>query len=57
MLQQSFWKNRRVLVTGHTGFKGCWLVFWLLSLGAEVWGLSLDSEQSLFINFDFFGKC
>lgn len=56
MLQQSFWKNRRVLVTGHTGFKGCWLVFWLLSIGAEVWGLSLDSEQSLFTKFDFFGN-
>lgn len=31
----------RVLVTGHTGFKGSWLCEWLLALGAEVWGLSL----------------
>ena len=29
----------KVLVTGHTGFKGSWLVLWLLSLGADVWGL------------------
>ena len=34
--------GRRVLVTGHTGFKGSWLASWLLGLGAEVGGLSLD---------------
>lgn len=34
--------GRRVLVTGHTGFKGSWLVRWLLGLGAEVAGYSLD---------------
>ena len=58
MLQISFWKNRRVLVTGHTGFKGSWLVLWLLSLGAEVWGLSLDSEseESLLKSFDLSGQ-
>ena len=33
-------KNARVLVTGDTGFKGSWLCTWLLSLGAEVYGLS-----------------
>jgi CDP-glucose 4,6-dehydratase len=36
-----FWKSRRVFVTGHTGFKGSWLVLWLQSLGAEVCGYSL----------------
>jgi CDP-glucose 4,6-dehydratase len=36
----SFWKRRRVLVTGHTGFKGAWLSLWLQSLGAEVTGIS-----------------
>lgn len=43
-------KGKRVLVTGHTGFKGSWLVAWLDSLGAKVWGLSLepDTEPSLF---------
>lgn len=36
------YRNKRVLVTGHTGFKGSWLTTWLLQLGAEVIGLSLD---------------
>lgn len=36
-----FWKNKRVLITGHTGFKGSWLVFWLNMLGAKVYGYSL----------------
>lgn len=36
----NFYKNKRVLVTGHTGFKGSWLVSWLISLGAEVAGFS-----------------
>jgi CDP-glucose 4,6-dehydratase len=35
-------RNRRVLVTGHTGFKGAWLSEWLLALGAEVHGYALD---------------
>lgn len=45
MQDASFWKNRRVLVTGHTGFKGCWLLLWLQQLGAEVWGYSLPPEK------------
>ena len=44
MLDPSFWRGRRVLLTGHTGFKGSWLTLWLLSLGAEVWGYSLAPE-------------
>ena len=36
----SFWHGRRVLVTGHTGFKGAWLALWLHRLGAEVTGFS-----------------
>jgi len=35
-----FWSGRRVLVTGHTGFKGAWLALWLQDVGAEVTGLS-----------------
>lgn len=34
------WQGRRVLLTGHTGFKGAWLALWLAELGAEVHGLS-----------------
>ena len=50
MPDQAFWSGRRVLLTGHTGFKGSWMALWLLSLGADVWGYSLmpDSECSLF---------
>jgi CDP-glucose 4,6-dehydratase len=36
----SFWEGRRVLVTGHTGFKGSWLTLWLTRLGAQVTGLA-----------------
>lgn len=38
----SFWRGKRVLVTGHTGFKGGWLTLWLNSLGADVTGLALQ---------------
>lgn len=39
---QSAYKNKKVLITGHTGFKGSWLSSWLLDLGAEVTGYSKD---------------
>ena len=41
-VSNSFWKGRRVFVTGHTGFKGSWLVSWLSQMGAEVHGIALD---------------
>jgi CDP-glucose 4,6-dehydratase len=41
-----FWRGRRVLVTGHTGFKGSWLTLWLHRLGAELTGISLPPETS-----------
>ena len=44
ILKPGFWRGRRVLITGHTGFKGSWLTLWLLSLGAEVWGYALAPE-------------
>ena len=37
----AFWSGKRVFLTGHTGFKGAWLVVWLRSLGAEVTGFAL----------------
>jgi len=45
-----FWKNKNVLITGHTGFKGSWLSLWLQSLGANVSGyaLSAPTQPSLF---------
>ena len=39
--QGSFYRGRRVLVTGHTGFKGTWLCWLLSALGAEVYGYAL----------------
>jgi CDP-glucose 4,6-dehydratase len=38
----NIYKNKKVLITGHTGFKGSWLTSWLLNLGAEVAGYSVD---------------
>ena len=54
-----FWKNRRVLVTGHTGFKGSWLVLMLKQLGAEVFGYSLEpsTTPSLFLQAELSGHC
>ena len=34
----AFWRGKRVLLTGHSGFKGTWLALWLQRLGAEVTG-------------------
>jgi len=45
-MELSFWKNKRVLITGHTGFKGSWMTFWLNQLGAKVAGFSLAPEDS-----------
>ncbi len=46
----SFWHNKKVLITGHTGFKGSWLSLWLQSLGADVTGYALapPTDPSLF---------
>jgi CDP-glucose 4,6-dehydratase len=46
----AFWRGKRVLLTGHTGFKGSWLSLWLASLGAEVTGYSdqVPTQPSLF---------
>lgn len=46
----AFWRGKRVLLTGHTGFKGAWLALWLQRLGAQVVGLALppSTTPSLF---------
>ncbi len=55
----SFWRGKRVLLTGHTGFKGAWLALWLRRLGAEVTGVALPpaDEPSLFTLADVGGLC
>lgn len=48
---RDFWDGKKVLVTGHTGFKGVWLCSWLIEMGAEVCGFSLEptmGEESFF---------
>ena len=48
--KDDFWFNKKVLITGHTGFKGSWLSLWLSLLGAKVYGFSLppETKPSLF---------
>lgn len=55
-----FWKNKKVLITGHTGFKGAWLSFILKEFGANIYGISLKqkNQNSFFkkINCEIFLK-
>ena len=53
-----FYKGKRVLLTGHTGFKGSWLAIWLHEMGAEVVGLALDpaSERDNYVLSGIGGK-
>ncbi|MEI7776458.1 MAG: NAD-dependent epimerase/dehydratase family protein, partial [Verrucomicrobiota bacterium] len=52
------YQGKRVLVTGHTGFKGSWLCEWLLALGAEVHGFALQppTNPSLFDQLELGGR-
>jgi len=45
-MHKTFWKSKKVLITGHTGFKGSWLSLWLQSLGAHVVGYALSPPTS-----------
>ena len=49
-MNTGFWQDKRVFLTGHTGFKGSWLSLWLQSMGAQVTGYALapNTEPSLF---------
>ena len=44
-IDPSFWRGRRVLLTGHTGFKGSWAAMWLYRLGARLTGLALPADR------------
>ena len=50
MVNKKFWKNKKVLITGHTGFKGGWLSVWIKMLGAKVSGYSINpiSKKNFF---------
>ena len=49
-MESGFWKGKKVLLTGHTGFKGSWLSIWLQSLEADLIGFSksIPTKPSLF---------
>ncbi|MGX7004347.1 CDP-glucose 4,6-dehydratase [Caballeronia sp. KNU42] len=46
MVDQAFWRGKKVFLTGHTGFKGSWLTLWLQALGARVTGFALSPDTS-----------
>lgn len=50
VVNPAFWRGKRVVLTGHTGFKGSWLALWLQNMGAELTGLALppDTTPALF---------
>jgi CDP-glucose 4,6-dehydratase len=57
-MDTTFWKSRKVFLTGHTGFKGSWLALWLLSVGADLCGYALDppTDPSLYRLLDLEGQ-
>ena len=50
----NFWKGKRVLITGHTGFKGSWLSLFLHTIKADVYGISLPIKKNV-ITFNSMG--
>jgi CDP-glucose 4,6-dehydratase len=54
LLNTNFWKDKKVFITGHSGFKGSWMCLWLESMGADIAGYSLEpsSSPSLFSESD-----
>ncbi len=57
-INNSFWFNRKVLITGHTGFKGSWLSLWLNILNSEICGISLENsdQNNLFSKLNLINK-
>ena len=54
-----WWSGKKVLITGHTGFKGAWLTMWLHRLGAKVHGVSLKptGANNLFLTANVSSMC
>lgn len=54
----NIYKNKKVIVTGHTGFKGSWLTTWLIKNGAKVVGISKDipTNPSMFVELKLKNK-
>lgn len=50
LVTETFWRGRRVFLTGHTGFKGSWLALWLTQMGARVTGFALPAETPSLFN-------
>ena len=48
MINFKKFKNKKVLITGHTGFKGAWLTLILSFLGAKIYGVSLKPKKSMY---------
>jgi len=46
-MTRDFWRGKRILITGHTGFKGTWLSLWLTEMGAEVTGVALAPSSPM----------
>lgn len=49
-MNKNFWRNKKVMLTGHTGFKGTWMCLLLEQLGARICGYSLPLEKNMFYN-------
>ena len=45
MKNNHFWKDKKIFITGHTGFKGTWLLITLIDMGAEIFGYSLEADK------------
>ena len=49
-MKKNFWQNKKVLITGHTGFKGSWLSIWLKNLGSTICGIGLSPDKNSLFN-------
>lgn len=56
---KNFWKKKKILITGHTGFKGSWLSLMLLNFNAKIYGISFEPKKKdlNFINSNLKNKC